>query len=166
MSPLLIIYKKGLIFVANAETALEKLAAPICEENGVYIYDTEYVKEGGQYYLRLFIDKEGAVSVDDCEKVSVALNDLLDTEMDFIKDPYIFEVSSPGLDRRLRRDWHFEKAIGKNVDIKTFAPFMGSKAFTAKLLGYDHGIITLELNGEKVMLEKGKTASIRLTVEF
>ena len=157
---------KGLIFVAKAEAVLEKLAAPICEENGVYIYDTEYVKEGGQYYLRLYIDKEGAVSVDDCEKVSVALNDLLDTEMDFIKDAYVFEVSSPGLDRRLKRDWHFEKAIGKNIDIKTFAPFMGSKAFTAKLLGYDHGIITLELNGEKVMLEKGKTASIRLTVEF
>ncbi len=152
--------------MAKAEAVLEKLAGPVCDENGVYIYDAEYVKEGGSYYLRLYIDKDGGVDVDDCERVSVALNDLLDTELDFIKDPYIFEVSSPGLDRRLRRDWHFEKAVGKNVDIKTFAPFMGSKSFTAKLLGYDHGVISLELNGERVMLEKGKTASIRLAVEF
>ena len=152
--------------MAKAEAVLERLAAPVCEEKGVYIYDAEYVKEGGQYYLRLYIDKEGGVSVDDCESVSVVLNELLDAEPDFIKDAYVFEVSSPGLDRRLRRDWHFEKAVGKNVDIKTFAPFMGSKSFTAKLLGYVHGMISLELNGERVMLEKGKTASIRLAVEF
>ena len=154
-----------MISMAKAEAVLEKIAAPVCEDNGVFIYDTEYVKEGGQYYLRLFIDKEGGVGIDDCEKVSMALNDLLDTELDFIKDAYMFEVSSPGLDRRLRKDWHFEKAVGQNIDIKTFAPFMGSKSFTAKLLGYDHGIISIELGGERVMLEKGKTASVRLTVE-
>ncbi len=151
--------------MAKAETVLEKIAAPVCEENGVFIYDTEYVKEGGQYYLRLYIDKEGGVTIDDCEKVSSALNDELDTALDFVKDAYVFEVSSPGLDRRLRRDWHFEKAAGSNIDIKTFAPFMGSKSFTAKLLGYDHGVLSLELNGERVMLEKGKTSSIRLAVE-
>ena len=152
--------------MAKAEAVLERLAGPVCEKNGVFIYDAEYVKEGGQYYLRLYIDKDGGVSVDDCESVSVELGELLDAEPDFIKDAYVFEVSSPGLDRRLRRDWHFEKAMGKDVDIKTFAPFMGSKAFTAKLLGYDHGVLSLEMDGQRVMLEKGKTASVRLSIDF
>ncbi len=152
--------------MAKAEAVLEQLAAPVCEAKGVYIYDSEYVKEGGQYYLRLYIDKEGGVTIDDCEEVSSALSDALDTELSFVKDAYVFEVSSPGLDRRLRRDWHFEKAVGSEVDIKTFAPFMGSKAFSARLLGYDHGLLSLELNGERVVLEKGKTASVRLKLDF
>ena len=152
--------------MAKAEAVLEKEAAPICEKHGVYVYDAEYKKEGGSYVLRLYIDKDGGVGIEDCEKVSRELSDMLDEKLSFIKDPYVFEVSSPGMDRKLSRDWHFEKAIGKNVDIKTFAPFNGSKAFTAKLLGYDHGVLSLELNGERVMLEKGKTSSVRLTVEF
>lgn len=152
--------------MAKAETVLETEAASICEKNGVYIYDSEYKKEGGGYVLRLYIDKEGGVGIEDCANVSRELSPILDEKLDFIKDPYVFEVSSPGLDRRLNRDWHFEKAVGKNVDIKTFAPFRGSKAFTAKLLGFDHGVLSLELDGERVMLEKGKTASVRLTVEL
>lgn len=152
--------------MAKAEIILENEAAPICEKLGTYVYDTEYKKEGNGYVLRLFIDKEGGVTVEDCEKVSRELNPLLDEKLSFISEPYLFEVSSPGMDRKLNRDWHFEKALGKNVDIKTFAPFNGSKAFTAKLLGYDHGILLLELNGEKVRLEKGKTSVIRQAVEF
>lgn len=152
--------------MAKAEIVLEKEAAPVCERNGVYIYDTEYKKEGGSYVLRLYIDKDGGVTIDDCESVSREINAVLDEKLSFISEPYMFEVSSPGLDRKLTRDWHFEKAIGKNVDIKTFAPLKGSKAFTAKLLGYDHGVISLELDGEKIMLEKGKTASVRLSVEI
>ena len=105
------------------------------------------------------------MTIDDCENVARKLGDILD-EKDPIQEAYFFEVSSPGIDRKLKRDWHFEKAIDKNVDIKTFAPFRGSKAFTAKLLGYDHGELSLEMDGERVMLEKGKTASVRLTVEF
>lgn len=158
--------RKGLNLMAKAETVLEKIAAPVCEEYGLSVYDAEYVKEGGQFYLRLYIDKEGGVTIDDCERVSMRLNEVLDREMDFLKDAYIFEVSSPGLNRKIRLDRHFQSAVGKNVDIKTFAPFRGSKAFTAKLLGYDHGIISLELDGERVLLEKGKTSSIRLTVEI
>lgn len=152
--------------MAKAEVVLEKEAASICEENGVYIYDVEYKKEGGSYVLRLYIDKDGGVAIDDCEAVSRALNPILDEKLSFIADPYVFEVSSPGMDRRLSRDWHFEKVIGKNVDIKTFAPFNGSKAFTAKLLGFDHGVLSLEKDGQRVMLEKGKTASVRLSVEI
>ena len=152
--------------MAKAEAVLEREAAPVCERHGVYIYDAEYKKEGGGYVLRLYIDKDGGVSIEDCENVSRELNPILDERMDFLKEPYVFEVSSPGLDRRLSRDWHFEKAVGRNVDIKTFAPFLGSKAFTAKLLGYDHGALWLEMGGERVMLEKGKTASVRMTVEF
>ncbi len=145
---------------------MENEAAPICEENGVYVYDAEYKKEGGKWVLRLYIDKDGGVNVEDCERVSRQLNDALEGKLDFIKEPYLFEVSSPGMDRKLSRDWHFEKALGKNVDIKTFAPFNGSKAFTAKLVGYDHGILTLETQEGRVRLEKGKTASVRLSVEL
>lgn len=152
--------------MAKAEVILENEAAPVCEKFGVYVYDTEYKKEGSGYVLRLFIDKEEGVTVEDCEKVSRELNPVLDEKFGFISDPYLFEVSSPGMDRKLSKDWHFTKAIGKNVDIKTFAPFNGSKAFTAKLLGYDHGILLLELNGEKVRLEKGKTSVVRMAVEF
>lgn len=152
--------------VAKAEAVLEREAAPVCEKNGVYIYDTEYKKEGGSYVLRLYIDKDGGVTIEDCENVSRELNPILDEKLGFISEPYMFEVSSPGMDRRLTRDWHFEKAVGKNVDVKTFAPINGSKAFTAKLLGLENGLIKLEINGEAVELEKSKAASVRLTVEF
>ncbi len=152
--------------MAKAEIVLEKEAALVCERNGVYIYDTEYKKEGGGFVLRLYIDKDGGVSIDDCEAVSRELDPILDEKLGFLSEPYMFEVSSPGLDRKLSRDWHFKKAVGKNVDIKTFAPFNGAKSFTAKLLDYDHGIISLEMNGERVLLEKGKTASVRLSVEI
>lgn len=157
--------KVTVIYMSKAEAILEELAAPVCEEMGVYVYDCEYKKEGGSYYLRLFIDKDGGVTIDDCENVSRKVNDLLD-EKDPIPEAYIFEVSSPGMDRKLTRDWHFEKALGSEVDIKLFAPFEGSKALSGILTGYDHNLITLKV-GERVLhIEKGKTSSVRLAIKF
>ncbi len=151
--------------MSKTEVIFEELAAPVCEEEGVYIYDSEYKKEGGNYYLRLFIDKEGGVTIDDCERVSRRLNDILD-EKDFIPEAYIFEVSSPGMDRKLSRDWHFEKAIGCDVEIKLFAPFEGSKVLEGTLVGYDHALISLKVGERVIRIEKGKTSSVRLAVKI
>ena len=95
----------------NIETRTEELLAPIAQADGVEIYDVEYVKEGSDWYLRAYIDKEGGVNITDCETVSRALSDRLDEE-DFIEDAYILEVSSPGLGRALKKDKHLEKSIG------------------------------------------------------
>lgn len=151
--------------MSKTEAMLEELAAPVCEEMGVYIYDSEYKKEGENYYLRLYIDKDGGVTIEDCENVSRKLNDILD-EKDFISEAYIFEVSSPGMDRKLSRDWHFEKAIGQDVELKLFAPFEGSKLLTGTLTGYDHSLISLKTGDRVIRIEKGKTSSVRLAVEF
>lgn len=151
--------------MAKVEALLEEIAAPICEEEGVYVYECEYKKEGGSFYLRLFIDKDGGVTIDDCENVSRKVNEKLD-ELDPIKEEYIFEVSSPGIDRKLTRDWHFEKAIGKDVELKLFAPFEGSKVLNGVLKGYDHSLLTLDLGERTVRIEKGKTSSVRLAFKF
>lgn len=151
--------------MAKNEALLEEIATPICEELGVYVYECEYKKEGGEYYLRLFIDKDGGVTIEDCENVSRRVNEKLD-EVDLIKEAYIFEVSSPGIDRKLTRDWHFEKALGKEVDLKLFAPFEGSKTLTGTLTGYDHSLLSIKIGERVVRIEKGKTSSVRLAINF
>ena len=125
----------------------------------------EYKKEGSEYFLRLFIDKEGGVTIEDCENVSREISPLLDN-LTFIKEAYIFEVSSPGIDRALSRDWHFEKAMGKEIDIKLFAPVDGKKEICGTLTKYDAGAITVDVNGKEITIEKGKAASVRLAYNF
>ena len=151
--------------MAKIDEALEKIAVSVCENFGVYVYDTEYKKEGSEFYLRLFIDKDGGVTIDDCENVSRQISPLLD-ELTFIKEAYIFEVSSPGIDRHLTRPWHFDKVIGQEIDIKLFAPVNSKKEISGILKGYSDGIITLEENGKEITIEKNKTASVRLAFKF
>ena len=118
------------------EKRTEKLLEPILTENNFELYDVEYVKEGSNWYLRTFIDKEGGINVEDCELVSRALSDLLDKE-DFIPDAYILEVSSPGLGRQLKRDKHFEYSIGEEVEIKLYKPINKQKEWVGILTGYN-----------------------------
>lgn len=151
--------------MAKIDEALEKIATDVCARHGVYVYDTEYKKEGSEYYLRLYIDKDGGVTIDDCENVSREISPLLD-ELTFIKDAYIFEVSSPGIDRALSRPWHFEKVMGEEIEMKLFAPLEGSKELSGILKGYDDGIITMDLNGKEIRIEKSKAASVRLAFKF
>ena len=151
--------------MSKAEETLKRLAEPVCREFGTYVYDAEYKKESGSFYLRLFIDKDGGVTIEDCENVSRALNPILDRE-DFIKGAYIFEVSSPGMDRVLKLPWHFEKVLGQDIDIKLFAPYDGRKEITGTLLSYDDGVITVSENGREIKLEKKLAASVRLAVKF
>ena len=151
--------------MAKADEALEKLALDVCERHGVYIYNTEYKKEGSEYFLRLFIDKDGGVTIEDCENVSREISPMLD-DLTFIKEAYIFEVSSPGIDRALTRDWHFEKVMGEEIEIKLFAPLDGKKEITGVLTGYSDGVITVLENDKEITIEKSKAASIRLAFKF
>lgn len=124
------------------EARTEALLEPIVWALGIEIYDVEYVKEGSNYYLRAYIDKPEGVNITDCEKVSRALSDALDGE-DFIPDAYILEVSSPGLGRTLKRDRHFQKSLGMEVEIKLFKPIDNCKEFTGILESFDAQSITI-----------------------
>ena len=125
------------------EQKTEKLLLPIIEKNQFELVDVEYVKEGSNWYLRAYIDKQGGITVDDCEIVSRALSDLLDKE-DFIADAYILEVSSPGLGRPLKKDKDFERSLGEEVEIRLYKPRGKQKEFAGVLKGYDKETVTIE----------------------
>ncbi|MBR4543744.1 MAG: ribosome maturation factor RimP [Lachnospiraceae bacterium] len=124
------------------EKIAEDIAKGITDPLNIDIYDVEYVKEAGEFYLRVYIDKPGGVTIDDCETVSRAFSDKID-EADPIPDAYILEVSSPGLGRKLKKDRHFEKSLGEKVEIKLFEAMDGSKEFTGVLKSYDADSITV-----------------------
>jgi len=147
------------------ESKTEALLAPIAQANGVEIYDVEYVKEGADWYLRAYIDKPDGVNIQDCENVSRALSDALDKD-DFIEDAYILEVSSPGLGRTLKKDKHFEKSLGLEVELKTYKAIDKVKEFSGVLKAYDATSITLEIDGEEKVFEKSDVALVRLAFDF
>lgn len=138
---------------------------PLIEENNFELVDTEYVKEGGNYYLRYYIDKENGINVDDCELISRAVSDLLD-EKDFIEDSYILEVSSPGLLRPLKKPRDFERSIGKQVEIKLYKAIDRQKDFEGTLTGYTDSQITVSADGEEITFDRGNVALIRLAFDF
>ena len=153
---------------AGYEERVEAMLAPIAEANGVRIYDVEYVKEGSDYYLRCYIDKDGGVTIDDCEAVSRSLSDALDAD-DFIPDAYVLEISSPGLGRTLKKDRHFAASIGEEVEGTLFKPMEGSKdkSFTGILKAFDQDSVTIQAaEGTEWKLERKNISKIRLTVDF
>lgn len=147
------------------EERTERLLLPIVEKAGVEIYDVEYVKEGRDYYLRVYIDKPEGVNIQDCENVSRALSDALDAE-DFIPDAYILEVSSPGLGRTLKKDRHLERSLGEQVEIKTYKPIDKKKEFSGILKAYNADTITIEENGVSLVFERQDIATVRLALDF
>ena len=148
------------------EAKTEELLKPIAEKSGVEIYDVEYVKEGSDYYLRCYIDKEGGVNIQDCETVSRALSDQLD-EADYIDDAYILEVSSPGLGRTLKKDKHLAKSIGMMVELKTFKPVNGAKDFEGTLKAFDEETLTLtQEDGQDLNFQRKDIAVIRLALDI
>ena len=148
------------------EQKTEEILLPIVEEYGFELVDVEYVKEGGTWYLRSYIDKPGGISIDDCEKVSRRLSDLLD-EKDFIVDPYIMEVSSPGLGRPLKKEKDFRRSLGREVEVRTYRMIDRSKEFTGTLEAYDEEGVTIILaDGAKKTVEKGDIALVRLAFDF
>ena len=142
---------------ADYAQTVEEILSPIAAENKVRIYDVEYVKEGGEYFLRCYIDRDGGVTIDDCENVSRALSDALDRS-DPIPDAYTLEVSSPGLGRILTKDRHLSASIGEEVEIKLYKPLEGmkEKEFTGVLKSFDGGTVTIEETGKK-SIRAGKT---------
>ena len=139
------------------------LAQPVVEAEGCEIWDVEYVKEAGAWYLRVYIDKAGGVSIDDCEAVSRALDPVLD-EADPIPTSYIFEVSSAGVERELKRPRDFEKFLGSQVEVRHYQPVEGAKAHTGTLRGYADGAVTREINGAEKTYQKAQVAQVRLSV--
>lgn len=135
------------------ENRTEELLAPIAEENGVEIYDVEYLKEGSDWYLRAYIDKPEGVNIQDCENVSRALSDKLD-EVDFIDDAYILEVSSPGLGRTLKKDKHLEKSLGEEVELRLYKPRDKQKEFTGILKSFDADSVIIETEEEEKVFVK------------
>ncbi|MBP5595582.1 MAG: ribosome maturation factor RimP [Pseudobutyrivibrio sp.] len=149
------------------EKRTEELITPILEELGFELYDVEYVKEGSEYYLRAYIDKDGGITIDDCVEVSRRMNDLLDAEPQIGGDEgYIFEVSSPGLGRVLKKDKHFEKAIGQDVDIKTYKPVNGAKEFTGMLKSFDKDTLTIEFEDGTEVFSRSDVAQVKLSIDF
>ena len=149
----------------DIEAKTEALLMPILDEFGFELWDVEYVKEGSEYYLRAYIDKEGGITIDDCVDVSRRLSDKLD-EDDFIDSEYILEVSSPGLGRTLKSDRDFSKSIGRDTDIKLYKPVDKVKEFEGILKAFDNDTLTFLIDGNERVFNKSEVASVKLHVEF
>lgn len=144
--------------MASIEERVETLIKPTIEKLGYELYDVEYSKEGKSYFLRIFIDKTDGIDLNDCEKVNNAINNILD-EADYIKEQYFLEVSSPGIERILRKDKHLEQNIGKEIEIKLFKKDEnGKKQYQGILQGFDQEKIILE---NEVEIERKNIAQIK-----
>ena len=141
------------------------LAKPVVEQFGCELWDVEYVREGSEYFLRLYLDKEGGVDINDCEAVSRAFDPILD-EKDPIQGSYHFEVCSAGLERVLKRPSDFQRFLGSPITVKLYRPRNGLKEIPCVLRGYEDGRLTVEAGKEAITFEKSEVAQVRLRVEF
>lgn len=141
------------------------LAQPVVEEAGCSLWDVEYVREAGRWFLRVFIDKEGGVSITDCETISRALDPILD-EADPIPDSYVFEVGSAGAERELKRPSDFEKFMGHEVELRTYQPIAGQKSFVGSLEAYDNGNVTVTVGKNSMSFDKSQVALVKLHVSI
>jgi ribosome maturation factor RimP len=143
-----------------------ELALPLVEQAGCTLWDVEYVREAGTWFLRVFIDADGGVNINQCEAVSRPLSDLLD-EQDPIEGSYVLEVGSAGADRALKKPEHFEKCMGQEIEIRLYRPKDGRKEFHGTLTGYENGNVTItDKEGQEVSFEKKEIGRVRLYVEF
>ena len=148
------------------EAKTTELIQPVVEANGVELFDVDYVKEGSDWYLRVYIDKEGGIALDDCEAVSREADPILDTD-DCIEESYILEVSSPGLGRPLKKDKDFARSIGEEVEVRLFRAVEGCKEYSGLRNAYDKTTVTLMLEDEITLVrERSNIALIRLALDF
>lgn len=150
---------------SKTETAVWQLAEPIAAESEFYIYDIEYIKEGGLWFLRVYIDKDGGITMDECEAFSRTLSDTLD-EADPISGNYYLEVSSPGIERRLKTEAHFRRYIGSVIDISLYKAVNGSKLITGILKKYENNEIAVEADGEDILLPLSSVSKANLHFDF
>lgn len=149
----------------NTRVLVEEIALPVVEALGFRYVDTEYAKQGQDWLLTVYIDKDGGVLIDDCETVSRALETILD-EKDLIADSYILCVSSPGLDRPLKSERDFARFMGKKIDIKLYKPFEGRKEYTGVLTAYTPASVTIETDENEIIFDCKETAKICLHLDF
>lgn len=148
----------------NIESKIEELIEPVINKLNYELYDVQYVKEGKDYYLRIIIDKTDGISIEDCEKVNNEINDLLD-EVDYIKESYFLEVSSPGIERLLSKPWHYEKQIGNKINIKLYKPIDKKKEFEGILKSYNQDELELEVDDNKIKIENKNIATARTVAD-
>lgn len=149
----------------KAEDVVYEITKPITDRRNFELVEVEYQKEGADWYLRIYIDKEGGITIEDCQAVSEELSDILD-EVDPIDHAYIFEVSSPGIDRPLKNQRDYEKNMGKLLEIKFFKPINGKKAIEGILTGYSEDKVEIDQDGNKVEIDKKDISIIRPVVKF
>ena len=148
------------------EQKTESFIQPIVDKYHFELVDVEYVKEGSDWYLRAYIDKEGGITVNDCEMVAREMNEILDRE-DYVEDSYIFEVSSPGLGRPLKKEKDYVRSMGKEVEIRTYRAINREKEFYGILSAYDENTVTIKTeDGTEMTFEKSDIALIRLAFDF
>lgn len=150
---------------SKTEKLVLSMAAPIAEEKGCFIYDVEYIKEGGNWYLRVYVDREGGITIDECEAISRDLSALLDKD-DPISQNYFLEVSSPGIERKLRQEEHFEMYKDEMLDIGLYKTQNGSKTLYGKLLGLEGDLVVIETEGEVIKIRLNETTYVKLHFEF
>ena len=151
--------------MTKREEKVEQLVKEPIEKLGYNLYDVEYAKEGPNYYLRVYIDKANGIDLNDCEKVSDEINELLD-RADYIKEQYFLEVSSPGIEKKLRRDEHLQQNISQNVEIKLFKKDNnGKKEYIGKLKSFNKDEITIEAESE-ITIERKNIAQIKTVYEW
>ncbi|WP_412161632.1 ribosome maturation factor RimP [Aneurinibacillus migulanus] len=143
----------------------EEMVAPILEEENLELVEIEYKKEGSNWFLRVYIDKEGGVDIEDCGRVSEKLSKKLD-EIDPIPGAYFLEVSSPGAERPLKKEQDFERAVGKHVHVTTYEPINGSKVFEGELVSYDGKQLEIKEAKASALIPRDKVASARLAIVF
>ena len=142
-----------------------ELARPVVKEEGCSLWDVEYVREAGSWFLRIFIDKDGGVGIDDCERIGRRLDPILD-EADPIPDSYVFEVGSAGAERELKRPGDFEQFMGSEVEVRLYQPVNGCKVYVGVLAGYDNGRVTVTAGKNEVSFDKSQIALVKLHVSI
>ena len=142
-----------------------ELAKPVVEEEGCSLWDVEYVREAGSWFLRIFIDKDGGVGIDDCERISRRLDPILD-EADPIPDSYVFEVGSAGAERELKRPGDFEQFMGSEVEVRLYQPVNGCKVYVGALSGYDNDRVTVTVGKNEVSFDKSQIALVKLHISI
>lgn len=151
--------------MASIEDRVEALITEKINDLGYELYDVEYAKEGKDYYLRVFIDKADGIDLNDCEKVSDGINELLD-EADYIKEQYFLEVSSPGIERILRKDKHLDANIGNKIELKLFKPINKEKSIIGILKEYDKDFITVEMENDELVVDRKNISIIKTVYEW
>lgn len=151
--------------MTNLEKKIEELVEPEIEKLGLELYDVEYAKEGKEYYLRIYIDSENGISIDDCEKVTNVLNDILD-KADYIKEQYYLEVSSAGVEKVLKYDKHFEKNLGKKIEVNLYTKFENKKQYVGVLERYNENEIVILTDDEEISFEKKNVANVKLVYDW